>query len=109
MGSIAAVAEGLQTGMFQVISPGPSRVLAVSAASVQTGPFDEGVSILRFFSTKDCWLAFGSNPTAIPEDAGSMFMPGGVVEYFEINSNEKLAVIRNSDDGKLYITEGSTR
>jgi len=108
MSSIAAVADGFQKGMFQVISPGVSQTLTVGASSVQAAAFTEGVTIVRLFSTVDAWVAFGSNPTAAVEGSSSLFLPGGVVEYFERKEGEKLAVIRNTASGKLYITEGST-
>ena len=104
--SIAAVADGFQKGMFQCISPGKSYALSVGAASVQGALPSSGVTIVRLFSTVDAWVAFGTNPTASIEGVTSVFMPGGVVEYFEIRPDEKIAVIRNSSSGKLYVTEG---
>ena len=109
MSSIGAVGEGLVPTMFQVISPGTSQAVTVGAASVQAAAFGADVSIIRLFSTVDAWVSFGANPTAVIEGSSSMFLPGGVVEYFEINTGEKLAVIRNSASGKLYVTEGSTQ
>lgn len=94
--------------MFQCISPGVSSVLTVNATSAASGDFTAGVTILRLFSTVDCWIAFGSAPTAVAEAAGSMFLPAGIVEYFERKEGEKLAVIQSSTTGKLYITEGAT-
>lgn len=108
MSSIAAVADGFQKGMFQVISPGVSQALTVNSVSVQAASFTSGVTIIRLFSTVDAWVSFGTNPTAVVEGAASMFLPGGIVEYFEIKEGEKLAVIRNLASGKLYVTEGST-
>ena len=108
MSSIGAVADGFKKEMFQVISPGVSQVVTVNSASVEAASFSSGVSIIRLFSTVDAWIAFNTSPTAVAEGAGSMFLPGGIVEYFEIKSGEKLAVIRNSTTGKLYITEGAT-
>jgi len=107
MSSIAARAEGLSSGMFQVISPGTSQVVLVGASSVQASAFSDGVSVVRVFSTADCWLAFGTNPTAEAESAGSMFLPAGMIEYFERKEGEKVAVIQSSSSGKLYVTEGS--
>jgi len=108
MSSIGAVADGFRKEMFQCVSPGVSQAITVGAASVQASSFTDGVTIIRLFSTVDSWVAFGSNPTAVAEGASSMFLPGGVVEYFEIKNGEKVAVIRNTASGKLYITEGST-
>jgi len=107
--SIAAIADGLQRDIFQVISPGNSQVLTVGAASVQAAAFTEGVTIVRLFSTVDAWVSFGANPTALAEGSASLFLPGGIVEYFQLGTGEKLAVIRSSASGKLYVTEGATR
>lgn len=107
MTSVGAVGVGVLKEMFQCVSPGTSQVLTVNASSVQSALPQSGVSIVRLFSTVDCWVAFGTNPTAVAESSGSMFLPGGIVEYFEIRADEKLAVISNGTNGKLYITEGS--
>jgi hypothetical protein len=105
--SIGAIGMGLNPEMFQCISPGTSQVLTVGAASVQSALPQPGVSIVRLFATVDSWISFGSNPTAVAEGASSLFLPGGIVEYFQISSTEKIAVIQSSTAGKLYITEGA--
>lgn len=108
MSSVGAVADGFRKEMFQCISPGVSQAVAVGASSVQASSFSDGVTIIRVFCTVDAWISFGSSPTAAIEGASSMFLPGGILEYFEIKNGEKLAVIRNTASGKLYITEGAT-
>lgn len=105
--SIGAAADGFQKEMFQCVSPSTSQVLAVGASSVQSALPQTGVTIVRLFSTADCFVAFGSNPVAVIDGTSSMFLPAGIVEYFEIRIDEKLAVISaNATTGKLYITEG---
>ena len=108
MTSIGAQGGGLLSAMFQVISPGASQAITTGAASVQAADFASGVTILRVFATQDCWIAFGTSPTAVVEGSSSMFLPAGIVEYFERKELEKIAVIQASTAGKLYITEGST-
>ena len=108
MSSIGAIADGFTKGMFQVISPGNSQAITINGVSVQAADFSANVTIIRLFSTVDCWVSFGTNPTAVVEGSSSMFLGGGIVEYFEIKTGEKIAVIRNSINGKLYVTEGST-
>jgi len=105
--SIGATGSGFQNEMFQCISPGVSQALTVGASSVQSALPQAGVTIVRLFSTVDAWVSFGSNPTAVAEGATSMFLPAGIVEYFEIRADEKIAVIQNSTSGKLYLTEGA--
>lgn len=108
--SIGAIGDGVLRGMFQCISPGVNQVLNVNGTSNQSALPQSGVSIIRLFSTVDCWISFGTNPTAAAESAGSMFLPGGIIEYFEIRADEKLAVIQNgTGTGKLYLTEGADR
>jgi len=110
MTSIGAQAGGLLKDMFQVISPGACSVLAVGVSSVPLPLPSQGVTILRLFSTVDCFVSFGSSPTASVEGATSMFLPSGVVEYFERKETETLAVITaTAQPGKLYVTEGSTQ
>jgi hypothetical protein len=105
--SIAAVADGFQKQIFQVIHPGTSQTVSIGATSAQCNTFTAGVTIIRLFATVDCWVSLGSNPTAIANDAASLFMPGGIVEYFQVTSSQKLAVIQNgSVTGSLFISEG---
>jgi hypothetical protein len=105
--SIGASGSGFQNEMFQCISPGVSQVLTVGAVSTQSVLPQPGVTIVRLFSTVDAWVSFGANPTAVAEGSSSLFLPGGIVEYFEIRADEKLAVIQATTGGKLYLTEGA--
>lgn len=59
---------------------------------------------IRLCATSDCWIAFGTAPTAVA-GAPSMYLPANVPEYFWVNYGEKVAVIRNTADGNLCITE----
>lgn len=104
--SIAARADGPMMGMFQCVSPGASYALAAGATSAQSALPGAGVTIVRLFSPVDCFVKFGANPTATT-DGLSMYLPGGVVEYFEIRADEKIAVIAASTTGTLYVTEGA--
>lgn len=109
MSSIAARADGPSMDSFQCISPGVCSVLSVGGSSVALAQPSTGVTILRLFSTVDCFVAYGSSPTATVEGSGSLFLPAGIVEYFERKEGETLAVIAaGSSAGKLYVTEGST-
>lgn len=106
--SIAARADGPMMGFFQCVSPGASYTLTANATSAQSGLPSQGVTIVRLFSPVDCFIKFGANPTATT-DGSSMYLPGGVVEYFEIRSDEKLAVIAVGATGTLYVTEGAAQ
>lgn len=47
-------------------------------------------SIIRIVSESDIRVAFGTNPTAT---STSTLIPAGVVEYFRLNVNDKVAVL----------------
>ena len=94
-------------GFFQCVSPGTSYTVSVGAVSAQGNLPADKVTIIRLFSTVDCFIKFSANPTATT-DGTSMILPGGIIEYFEIRPDEKLAVIAASTAGTLYVTEGSS-
>lgn len=90
--------------VFQAIIPGISQSIAVGAASLSSTSFDSNTSLIRIFSTVDCFLEFGDSPTAT---TSSHFCPGGVIQYYGVYKFAKLAVIRSSTSGTLYIMEGA--
>ena len=59
---------------------------------------------MRLFCTQDAYVAFGANPTA--NTTSSMFLPGGIIEYYGVTPSTKIAVIQSTAAGTLYITEG---
>ncbi len=89
---------------FQAMMIGSSQKITTSGTSQQASSFAAKTSILRLFSTTDCYIAVGDNPTA---SSSSLFLPGGIVEYFGISSGQKLAAIQSSGAGVLYISEGA--
>ena len=91
---------------FQCIYPGTSQKRTVSSSSAQSSAVGDNTSIVRLHATTDCFVAFGTNPTAVA-DTGGVFMKADTSEYFMITPGDKIAVIRSSADGNLYITEGS--
>ena len=95
--------EGFQTTSFQSIIPGFSYTISFSAASATSPAVESDTDVVRVFSTEDCFLKFGSSPTATTSD---MFLPAGIVEYFGMNPGDKIAVIRSVNNGLLYVTEG---
>jgi hypothetical protein len=58
--------------------------------------------VIRIVSTAGCHVAFGPNPTAT---TNGMYLAPDVPEYFRVGSGTKVAVIRNTVDGSLFITE----
>lgn len=87
---------------WPAIEIGTSQTVAIGATSVQSSAVDSNTSLIRLFSTVDCFITVGSNPTAT---TSHMILPAGIVEYIGITGGHKLAVIRNSASGTLYMTE----
>jgi hypothetical protein len=104
----APVVGGFQPTTFQAIFPGGSQKASFTGSSSQvsfTAQENPSPSVIRLFATKDCWIKIGTDPTAL-SDGTCVFIASGIVEYFGIPGNNKLAVISNGADGDLYITEG---
>lgn len=92
---------------FEAIIPGVSQLVAAAVASGQSAALGVGTSLVRLFSTVDCFILVGANPTALV-DGTSMFLPGGIVEYFGVTGGQKIAVIAaGASTGSLYVTEGA--
>lgn len=90
---------------FDVIFPGASQKAAFTGASTPvTNPFAANVSVVRLYSTQDCYVKFGAAPVATSAD---MFLPGGVTEYIGVNPGDKVAAIQDTAAGTLYVTEGA--
>lgn len=88
---------------IQVLQPDTTIAVSFTNTSAQSDAINSGV--VRLVATQDCHVSFGLNPTAT---AGHMFMPAGSVEYFKISENlTKIAVIRSTSNGYLYITKMS--
>lgn len=93
----------------QVMKPTTAYVVAVTATSAaQTAPITFGVDTVRIVSTSNCWVKLGSG-TPVADKTTSAYVPLGQVELFAVNptGKESLAVIRDTADGSLSITEMS--
>lgn len=88
-----------QLGALPVVRPGATTSVAVGAESSQSGPL--GSTVVRVVATTDCHVSFGADPAA---DATSLYLPANMPEYFACSGEEKIAVIRDTADGTLYIT-----
>ena len=95
------LARDVNAQVVQVLRPSTNQELAVGAASVTSALLTKNV--VRLCASVDCRVAIGQAPTAL---VSSMRLPAGVVEYIAIyGSRDKIAVIRESIDGALTITE----
>lgn len=90
------------TEFFQTIYPGVSQNLDFSGVDDQFDPIGEGTTIIRIFSTQDCFIRRNAAADAI----GGMFIPGGIIDFIGVEPGDVIHVIRSASDGTLYITEG---
>jgi hypothetical protein len=98
---------------FQAIVPGNCQRIDFSNASgLLPLAFDSGTTIIRLRSTQDCHVVVGPNPVAQiaqnagPKIQGAAFIPSGAICYLGVRPGWGLAVIRDSADGSLFVTEG---
>ena len=98
---------------FQAVVPGRSHVIAftnVSAAIADA--MESDTTLVRAFATQDCWVKIGSGsaPTAQAPSSGSpkddtIFIAGGIFCYFGVEPGAYIAVVRDSANGNLFLTE----
>lgn len=88
---------------MQAIMVGTSQTVSISASSVQSSAFQTGVRVIRLFPETDCYIAIGSNPTAT---TSSCYLPAGIIQFFGVQEGQKLAVLRKTTSGTLYLLEG---
>ena len=88
-------------GAIRVVT---SWYLNSTNASTQSTPFSAVTTTVRVFCTKDTFVAFGPNPTAT---GSSCYLPAGIVMDYAVTAGDKLAVLRVSANGVLYVTEGT--
>ena len=86
---------------LQVLQEGTTVTASITTTSALTAL--AGSNVVRVVGDQDCHIAFGSAPTAT---TGSMYLPRNTVEYFNVSDAvDKLAVIRATADGTLFMTD----
>lgn len=91
---------------FQAIIPGTCQKVSYTGTAAQSSALSLATTIIQLYATTDCWVKFGSNPTAVANDGTSLFLPGGMILYYGITPGNKLSVIRDSTSGDLHVIEG---
>lgn len=88
-------------GFVQALRPAAHSTVSVASSSAQSSTF--GKAVIRLWSSADCYIEVGSNPTAT---TSKMPLSAGSEMYMRVVPDEdKIAVIRRSSDGTLHITE----
>ena len=84
---------------------GAQQKVAFTDISAQSAVFK--TDIVTLFATQNCWVRFGSNPTAAANDGNSVYLAAFFYHAFSCVPGEKLAVIRDSANGDLHIAGGA--
>ncbi len=95
---------------FPFINPGISQKLAFDA-SARSATFGPRTTVIRICATQDCHVMVATpatliTPTAVA-DGTALFLKSGVVEYIGVLPSSKIAAIKDSAGGNLFITEGA--
>lgn len=95
-----------RTGSFPCIIVGNHQAISISnAVSTTSNTFQSGVTIVRLHATVDCYVAFGTNPTATNQD---MYLNSFSAEVFGVREGWKLSVLgAGGSSGSLSIAEGA--
>lgn len=104
MASTQVKAGSKQDLMFQTLYPSAPQKVTITSSSTQSSAFSANVSVIRIFPTSNCYVKFGSNPTATTSD---IYCPGGILQFFGVIPGEKVAVIQDTASGTLHVVEGA--
>lgn len=84
---------------------GTTQTVSFTSTSVPlTTAFQTGTNTIRVVASTGCHLAFGSSPTATTSYPK---LPAHVPEYIVVTPGQKVAAIRTTTSGTLYVTEVS--
>ncbi len=97
------LAEDLNYNIIPCVGLGTAQRVSFDS-STQSSATAENTRIIRVVATTDCHIATGSNPTAT---TNSTFLPAYSIEYFKIVGGHKVAAIKATTAGVLFVTEGS--
>lgn len=110
--AIPAHAEGLYRPIFGHSMPFDGTGRAVTDSAGHLGGYNIGsfTEIIRLVCSQSCFVAFsatGVTPSISATSATAMFLPANVPELFSTRGRARIAVIRLTSDGTLYINEMS--
>jgi hypothetical protein len=79
------------------------EALAFTGTSAQSAALT-GVDEVMLVPTQDCWVSWGSNPTASSTPAdGSLFLAAGVPFHMQITNGYEIAAVNDGTNGTLTI------
>lgn len=77
--------------------------LSFTGTSAQSAAITVGGGALRLAADQHCWVSIGANPTAA-KDGTSILVPQFVSVDLRYADGDKVAAIRDTTSGTLYIT-----
>jgi len=74
------------------------EVVTVSGTSAQSSVItgSGNYRVVRIYSDVDCFLTWGSNPTALTDGPAGRFIGANNPEYFRLQAGERFAVIERT-------------
>jgi hypothetical protein len=83
---------------------GGAQQIAFTASSArQTNAFAADRLLISVYATKDCFIRTGDN--AVTASVTDHFLPAGFYASLALKGHTHIAVIRNTENGTLYISE----
>jgi len=83
-------------------TPAASVTVAYTGTAGTTAAMPAGTNAVRVFSTTDCFIEIGVNPTAVANTG--LYLPAFVAEYFQVGAGVKVSAIQVASGGTLYVT-----
>ena len=82
--------------------PTASQNVSFTGSSAQSSAVAMTTWQVRLIADNDCYVAFGSNPTAT---TSGTWLPATSPEFFAVRPGDKIAVIQKSASGTLNVSE----
>ncbi len=89
--------------VFETIIPGVAQKVPFTGTAAQSAAFAATTSVVRLCSDVDCWVRFGTNPTAVVTDH---YLPAKIPTLFGVTPLQKVSAI-GGGAGNLYVSEGA--
>ena len=87
-----------------IVGQGITQNVSFTATSAQSSAFGDNTQGVYISADQVCWVLQGVDPTA-DTTGGATRLPADSILFWGVSPGEKIAVIRDSADGTLNITE----
>lgn len=85
----------------------PQQKVSFTGTAASSNAVKANTRVVVLYATEDCWVKFGTAPTAVANDGSSIFIPAANYRPFVVGASDKVSVIQDSAGGDLHITEGN--